>query len=77
MSECELYGSSLKDVLFERCELREATFSAATIQRVEMRGCDLTAVRGAEALRGVRMPWNDVIENAGLFAAVAGIEIVE
>lgn len=77
MSECELYGAALKDVLFERCELREATFSGISIQRVELRGCDLTAARGAEALKGARMPWNDVIENAGLFAAIAGIEIVE
>jgi uncharacterized protein YjbI with pentapeptide repeats len=77
MSECELYGATLKDVLFERCELREATFSGMTIQRVELRGCDLTAARGAEALRGARMPWNDVIENAGLFAAVVGIDVVD
>jgi uncharacterized protein YjbI with pentapeptide repeats len=77
MAECELYGATLKDVLFERCELREATFSGMTIQRVELRGCDLTAARGAEALRGARMPWNDVIDNAGLFAAVVGIDIVD
>jgi hypothetical protein len=46
-------------------------------QRVELRGCDLTGLRGAEALRGVRMPWNDVLENAPLFASVVGIEIVD
>jgi hypothetical protein len=34
-------------------------------------------LRGAEALRGMRMPWNDVLENAPLFAGVAGIEIVD
>ena len=73
----DLYGSQLKDVLFERCVLREATISAVKAERVELRGCDLTGLRGAEALRGVRMPWNDVLENAPLFAAVAGIEIVD
>jgi uncharacterized protein YjbI with pentapeptide repeats len=77
MGECDFYGASLKDVLFERCELREATFSTATLERVELRGCDLTAVRGGEALRGARMPWNDVLQNAPLFAAVVGIEIVD
>lgn len=77
MGECDFYGAALKDVLFERCELREATLSAITLERVELRSCDLTAARGAEALKGARMPWNDVIENAGLFAAIAGIEIVE
>jgi uncharacterized protein YjbI with pentapeptide repeats len=77
LEELDLYGSQLKDVLFERCVLREATISAVTSERVELRGCDLTGLRGAEALRGVRMPWNDVLENAPLFAGVAGIEIVD
>jgi uncharacterized protein YjbI with pentapeptide repeats len=77
MGECDFYGSALKDVLFERCELREATFSDCTLQRVEFRGCDLTGARGAEALRGARMPWSDIVDNAALFAAVVGIELVD
>jgi uncharacterized protein YjbI with pentapeptide repeats len=77
MTECDFYAASLKDVLFERCELREATFSTSRLERVELRGCDLAGLRGVEGLRGVRMPWPDVVENAALFAAAAGIEIVE
>jgi uncharacterized protein YjbI with pentapeptide repeats len=77
MGECDLYGATLKDVLFERCELREATFSAAKLQRLELRGCDLAGLRGADALRAARMPWNDVLENAALFATTIGIEIVD
>ncbi len=76
MRECDLSGATLKHVLFERCDLREATFSAAGLQRVELRACELTGIRGAEALRGARMPWNDVLQNAILFASLAGIEIV-
>jgi uncharacterized protein YjbI with pentapeptide repeats len=77
MTECDFHGAVLKDVVFERCELRESIFSAASLDRVELRGCDLTGMSGAEALRGARMPWNDVLANAVLFAAVVGIEIVE
>jgi uncharacterized protein YjbI with pentapeptide repeats len=77
MTECDFYEASLKDVLFERCELREGTFSGCKLQRVELRGCDLAGVRGADALRGARMPWGDVVENAGLFASAVGIEIVD
>jgi uncharacterized protein YjbI with pentapeptide repeats len=77
MSECDLHGAVLKDVVFERCELQAAVFAAVSLDRVELRGCNLTALVGAEALRGARMPWNDVLANAPLFAAVAGIEIVE
>ncbi len=77
MGECDFYGSALRDVVFERCELREATFSNCTLERVELRGCDLSGVRGAEALRGARMPWGDIVQNAALFATSLGIEIVE
>jgi uncharacterized protein YjbI with pentapeptide repeats len=77
LEELDLYGAQLQDVLFERCVLREATISRVNAKRVELRGCDLTGLRGAEALRGMRMPWNDVLENAPLFAGVAGVEIVD
>jgi uncharacterized protein YjbI with pentapeptide repeats len=77
LEELDLYGAQLQDVLFERCVLREATISNVVSKRVEVRGCDLTGLRGGEALRGVRMPWNDVLENAPLFAGVAGVEIVD
>jgi uncharacterized protein YjbI with pentapeptide repeats len=77
MDDCDFYAASLEDVLFEDCELREATFSKARLIRVEFRRCDLRGLRGVEAFRGVRMPWNDVLENAPLFAAAVGVEIVE
>jgi uncharacterized protein YjbI with pentapeptide repeats len=77
MGECDFSAASLKDVLFERCELREATFAGARVQRVEIQGCDLAALRGVEALRTVRMPWNDVLANALLFAMAVGIEIID
>ena len=77
MSECDLYGATLTDVLVERCELREASLAGARLTRVELRGCDLTGLQGAEALRGARMPWDDVLQNAPLFATALGIEIVD
>jgi uncharacterized protein YjbI with pentapeptide repeats len=77
MAECELQGAALTDVLFDRCELRDATLTNARLQRVEMRGCDLTGLSGGEALRGVRMPWGDVMASAHVLAAVVGVEIVD
>ncbi len=77
MSECDFYEATFTDVLFERCELREATVSRVKLKRAELRGCDLAGLRGVEALRGARMPWNDVLENGPLFAAALGLEIVE
>jgi uncharacterized protein YjbI with pentapeptide repeats len=77
MHEADFYEASLKDVLFERCELREAAFDKARLDRVEIRSSDLSGLRGVEALRGTRMPWVDIIENAALFAAALDIEIVD
>ena len=77
MGECDLYAAVLKDVLFERCELNGATLTGATMTRVELRGCDLTNLVGAEALRGVRMPYAELVGNGPLFAAALGIEAVD
>ena len=66
LTGAELAESALGDVTFEECR----------VDLVELRGCDLVGLRGGEALRGVRMSWNDVLENAVLFASLAGIEIL-
>jgi uncharacterized protein YjbI with pentapeptide repeats len=77
MDECDLYAAKLKDVLFERCTLRLATFTAVEATRLELRGCDLAGLNGVEALRGARMPFHDALENAALFASGLGIELIE
>ena len=77
MTECDLYGATLEDVVFERCELREATLTEVTVRRVDLVGCELAALHGAEALRGARMPWDDVLQNGPVFAAALGIEILD
>jgi uncharacterized protein YjbI with pentapeptide repeats len=77
LEECELAGASLRDVLFERCVLRGATVAGCRLERVRFDGCDLTGLGGAEALRGARMRWDDVLENAPLFASALGIVIVD
>jgi uncharacterized protein YjbI with pentapeptide repeats len=77
MAECDLYDASLTDVLFDRCQLREAIFTGLRVKRVELRGCDLTGLSGVEALRGARMPWDDLVQNAALFATALGLDIID
>jgi uncharacterized protein YjbI with pentapeptide repeats len=77
LEESDFYGARLKDVLFERCDLRLAVFSGAKSERIELRGCNLEGLQGIDALRGARMPWNDVLQNAPLFAAALGIEVID
>jgi uncharacterized protein YjbI with pentapeptide repeats len=64
-------------VLFERCNLTGATLTGATLERVELRRCAILGIVGAEALRGARMPLQDVVENRPLFAAALGITMLD
>jgi uncharacterized protein YjbI with pentapeptide repeats len=77
MGEADLYGARLEDVVFERCDLREATLAGIQVTRVHLIGCELAGLRGAEALRGVGMPWNDVLQNGPVFAAALGIQVLD
>ena len=77
MAEADLYEATLQDVTFERCELRGANLAAVKLDRVDMVGCDLLGASGIEDLRGVRMPWPDVVANAPLFAAALGIDVLD
>jgi uncharacterized protein YjbI with pentapeptide repeats len=77
LGECDFYEAILKDVRFERCELREASFDRVRVERVELRGCDLTGVAGVESLRGARLAWDDVVQNAPVFALGLGLELVD
>jgi hypothetical protein len=42
-----------------------------------LRGVDRAGAGDPECLRGVRMPWSDVVNAAAELAAALGIEIVD
>jgi uncharacterized protein YjbI with pentapeptide repeats len=77
MSEADFYEATLTSVVFEDTELTSASLAGATFDRSEMRGCDLSGVADPQRLRGVRMPWLDVIRSARELAEAAGINIIE
>ena len=77
LDEADFAGAQLKDVVFERCRLRLVSFVGATSERLQLEGCDLDGLDGVDVLRGARMRWDDVVQNAPLFARALGIEIVE
>jgi uncharacterized protein YjbI with pentapeptide repeats len=76
LEEADFAAATLTDVVFERCELRRASFAGCRIERVELSGCTLLELVGVESLRGARMPWGDILENALLFAQGLGIEVL-
>ena len=42
-----------------------------------MSGCTLDGLRGVERLRGVAMPWADIVAAAGVFAGEIGVRLLE
>jgi uncharacterized protein YjbI with pentapeptide repeats len=77
LEEADFYEATLVSAAFSHCDLRGASVDGARFERAELRGCELEGLRGGERLRGVRMPWPDVVGSAGTFATALGIEIVE
>ena len=77
LEEADFAAAGLTDVVFERCELRRASFAGCRLERVELSRCKLTELTGVASLRGARMPWGDLLENAPLFAQGLGIEVIE
>jgi len=47
----------------------------ADLGEVEIEDCRLDGIRGATGLNGVTMRWDDVVANAGVFAAACGVRM--
>ena len=77
LEEIDFYGAELQSVRFLRCVMTKAVWADATLTRCEMRETDISGAGNPERLRGVRMPWPDVLGAARELAAAAGIKIVE
>jgi uncharacterized protein YjbI with pentapeptide repeats len=73
LREASLGEAVLRDVRFVRCDLGGAELDRVRLQRVELEGCRLEAIHSVGNLRGATMPWPDIVANAGLLAAAAGI----
>jgi len=77
LDEIDFYGAALESVTFRRCVMPNGVWAEATLTRCEMREVDISGSVNPERLRGVRMPWPDVLSAAGVLAAAAGVEIVD
>jgi uncharacterized protein YjbI with pentapeptide repeats len=77
LRQTDFFDAELRAVRFERCDLSGADLSGARLSRCELRGCTLDGLRGAEALRGAAMPWEDIVAAAGTFADALGIRVLD
>ena len=77
LTDASFMDARLKAVAFIDCRLRGTDFRGATITASAIRGASLEGVLGIDALRGLRMPWPDLLDSVGVLAAALGISIEE
>ena len=77
LSQTDFREALLRSVRFDDCDLTEADLGGLRVDRCELRGCTLDGVSGIERLRGVAMPWADVVGNAAQLAAALGIRVLD
>lgn len=75
LREATFMEAKLERVEFIECQLEGADFRDVTLRRCAMRGTALDGIVGVEALRGLTMPWSDVVSSAAALAAALGIKI--
>jgi uncharacterized protein YjbI with pentapeptide repeats len=75
LAEASFMEARLEAVAFVDCRLDGTDFRRATLSGCAIRGASLDGVLGVESLRGVRMPWADVVGSAGALATALGIVV--
>ncbi len=75
LAEASFMETRMQGVQFIDCTLTGADFRGARLTRCVIRGSSLEDVLGVESLRGLQMPWSDVVASAGALAAALGIDV--
>ena len=77
LMQVDFQETSLRRVRFVDCDLTEADVGDARFEACELRGCTIDGMRGAERLRGIAMPWEDIVASVGTFAAAVGVTVLD
>ena len=75
LGEASFRDARLEAVEFVGCQLAGADFSGARVRASAIRGSTLDGVVGIESLRGLTMPWPDIVASAGALADALGIRV--
>ena len=76
LREADLQDAELRHVRLERCDLTGADLGGAQLHAVAFKDCTLDDLRGAGALRGTTMHWQDVVAAAPTLARALEIVVV-
>jgi uncharacterized protein YjbI with pentapeptide repeats len=80
LREVDFRQCRFDEVAFRGCDLSGADFGNARFQGrspSELSGCTLDGLRGVDRLRGVAMPWADIVAAAGVFAGEIGVCVLD
>lgn len=77
LREAVFVSAELDSVLFQDCDLTGADFRGAQLRNCVIRGSSLDGVSGVESMRGLAMPWPELLDSAGTMAAALGISVDE
>jgi uncharacterized protein YjbI with pentapeptide repeats len=77
LTQVDFQDANLRAVRFVDCDLSEADVTEAKFTGCELRGCTIDGMRGAERLRGIAMPWEDIVASVGTFAAAVGVTVLD
>jgi uncharacterized protein YjbI with pentapeptide repeats len=77
LREADFRAARMEAVAFRRCDLSGADIAGARLGGCSMEGCTLDGLRGVDRLRGVAMPWPDILAAAGVFAGEIGVRLLE
>ncbi|MFZ1995567.1 MAG: pentapeptide repeat-containing protein [Solirubrobacteraceae bacterium] len=75
LTEASFMHARLESVAFVDCRLEGTDFRHAKLAGCAVRGTSLDGVLGVESMRGLRMPWPDVLGSAAALAAALGIDV--
>jgi uncharacterized protein YjbI with pentapeptide repeats len=75
LTDASFMEARLEGVEFIDCRLTGTDFRGAKLTRCAIRGSSLEEVLGVDSLRGVRMPWADIVGSVGALAAALGIAV--
>jgi uncharacterized protein YjbI with pentapeptide repeats len=77
LEDADLYHAAVVSSAFLSCDLTRVNLAEATFQACEMRDCELQGAGNPERLRGVAMPWQDLVRSTAVLAAGVGVGILD
>jgi uncharacterized protein YjbI with pentapeptide repeats len=75
LAEASFMHAHLESVAFVDCRLHGADFRHVKLAGCVIRGASLDGVLGVASMRGLLMPWPDVLTSASALAVALGIDV--